>query len=139
MIMTNEQLIVFVENQIRLLEKAFEESDGMMVNVARHITEDDEQDGVVNRTDAHGTALALDPIKNEIDAMKGIVRTLRGLKMNENLNTSKKDRIDPVFVNGNGFKVTKRYIKYDYRTEKLVQCDEVDGIFEECKIVMEGK
>lgn len=78
--MDNNQLAAFMVNQIRLLEKAFEESDGMMIRVARHITEDDEQDGVTHRTDAHGTAISLDPIRIEIDAMKEMVKTLQGEK-----------------------------------------------------------
>ena len=93
--MTNEQLIAFLENQIRLLEKAFEESDGMMVGVARHevfeyigpvgrlfiqkgSAERDREENPFHWSENYGTAIALDPIRSEIDAMKEMVKTLKG-------------------------------------------------------------
>lgn len=89
--MTNEQLIVFVENQIRLLEKAFEESDGMMVGVDRHeewkyigesifIGPSTPETHPLEWSEEIGTAIVLDPIKNEIDSMKELVKTLKGTK-----------------------------------------------------------
>lgn len=47
--------------------------------------------------------------------------------------TSGDDGSTSVSVNGTEFKVTKRYFKYQYGSKKIVQCDEVDGHFEECE------
>lgn len=95
--MTPEQLVAFLENQIRLLGKAFEESDGMMVGADRHEEWEYIGNGVplfVNKeqierhraqnphdwSEESGTAKALDPIRNEIEAMKATVETLKGEK-----------------------------------------------------------
>lgn len=93
--MTNEQLVAFLENQIRLLEKAFEESDGMMVGADRHevfeyiggnqfwfasgiSAERHREVNPLEWSEEQGTAISLDPIKNEIDSMKELVKTLKG-------------------------------------------------------------
>jgi len=93
--MTNEQTIIFIENQIRLLEKAFNESDGMMVGVDRHeewehigdnkfsfmsiiTSEEHRARNPLEWSEEVGSAKALDPIKNEIDSMKELVKTLKG-------------------------------------------------------------
>jgi len=91
------ELAAFLENQIRLLEIAFEESDGMMVGADRHEEweyigqnpfwplsyESGESHRAVNPLDwseEEGSAKALDPIKNEIDSMKELIKTLKGEK-----------------------------------------------------------
>ena len=91
------ELIAFLENQIRLLEKALEESDGMMVNVDRHeawsyigkassrliaaiAQKAHREKNPLDWSEEQGAEIALDPIKNEIDSMKEMVKTLKGEK-----------------------------------------------------------
>lgn len=89
--MDNKQLAAFMENQVRILEKAFEESDGMMVGADRHeefkyigksifIGPSTPETHPLEWSEEHGTAIVLDPIKTEIDNMKEIVKTLKGEK-----------------------------------------------------------
>lgn len=89
------EIAAFLENQIRLFEKAFEETDGSMVGADRH--EEWEYVGKNNfwplsleSAETHrakhpldwseeiGAAIVLDPIRSEIDAMKEMVKTLKG-------------------------------------------------------------